>query len=143
VYEQRHTPGRVQRRSDTRRWVNHSNRAVLPVMVRSAMITNGFRQMTNRPRRMCGEWSNHMGAKWNATTGVSLWMIESPSNQTPMSMTSPPGYRAACRVRVGAHHTERSTDPKDGTETRRADTTKHDMSRDLLQHVVNNQILCR
>lgn len=36
--------------------------------------------------------------------------------------------------------TERYTDPKDGKEKRRADKTKNEMYRDLLQQVVKNQI---
>jgi len=36
--------------------------------------------------------------------------------------------------------TERSTDPKDGKETRRAANTKNEMSRDLLQQAVRHQI---
>ena len=39
--------------------------------------------------------------------------------------------------------TERSTDPKDGKDKRRADNTKNEMSRDLLQQAVKNQIPCR
>jgi hypothetical protein len=39
--------------------------------------------------------------------------------------------------------TERYTDPKDGKDKRRADKTKHEMYRDLLQQAVKNQIPCR